>query len=1519
MDKSESPKKAGSRSRAGSRGSSSKSPRRATTKFLVVGIGASAGGVTALEDFFTNLPGKPSIAFVVVTHLSPEHESNLAPIIQKHTAMPVIQISETVPVRPGTVYVIPPAKQLSMDDGHIELSDLETSRSDRAPIDFFFRTLAETHTEWSAAIVLSGSGADGSVGLPRIKEMGGLTLAQDPDQAQYNQMPKNAIATGFVDEIMPVERMGQWLLNYNQNRHKIELTGPAPDEDTSGEGDGIDADNVLSRGDTLLEILALLRARTGHNFALYKRSTLNRRIERRMQVNDLHKLTDYLAFLGSHQAEVQALLRDLLISVTNFFRDREVWENLETNVIPVLFQGKDSVDSVVRVWVAGCATGEEAYSLAILLHEYASRLTMPPKLQIFATDLDENAIAVAREGSYPETIALDVSPDRLRQFFNHTGRRYRVHKEVRETILFAAHDLLKDPPFSRLDLVTCRNLLIYLNKDAQEQLLSLFHFSLKVEGFLLLGTSETADGLPQLFSGFDKKHHIYTRRTLPRFFQPVPVLPSAEHSEKSRPGEVIRRPVVPPAIVDKTVLPGELHQNMLEVYAPPSVVIDEKFDIVHLSDHAGRYMQFRGGEPSVNLIRVVHPDLRLDLRSGLYNAAQRGKANETRRIQVNLDGTERGVRLIIRPVKEPASLQGYILVIFDEIDETAEKEVLPASETISHGKPGSKNDEAEAFAHQLEEENEVLKSQLRTTVEQYETSLEELKASNEELQAINEELRSATEELETSREELQAVNEELLTVNQELKINVEEVSHVNSDLQNLMVSTDIATIFLNRQLRIKRYTPKVEQLFNIIPTDIDRPLAHLTHRLHYNGLVDDVEKVLRDLTPTQREVRTHDETWYLVRVLPYRTLEDRIEGVVLTFLDITERKHSEAALLESEERFRVLVNQATAGVCRVDLTSRLTFTNHKMAEILGFSDSELAGKSLFELTHSEDRADYRRLFDEMVANNQAFQIENRLTCKNGSTIWVSASVSPLRDSSGKTQSAVAVIIDISERKRIETDLRESEDRLQRALEIETVGVIFFRPEGPITSANQGFLRMSGYTEDDVKKGLVRWDIMTPPEWMPQSRHALEEFFSLGRTTPYEKEYIRKDGTRYWALFAATRVSDEEGVEYIIDITESKRAEQAVKESENRFRTLADLVPDLLWSNDPQGEIHWYNQRWLDYTGQTLEEAKGYGWLEVIHPDDHAQSLASFQHSINQGEPLNLEHRIRGKDGVYHWFLFQALPVRNEQGQITQWYGEATDIQEQRLAQADLEVRIRQRTAELEQLNNSLKDERARLAELSTRLMQVQESERRHLARELHDEIGQYLTGLKFMLDSIKLQEDQERARLLSNALSVVDDLAVRVRELSLNLRPSVLDDMGLLPALLWHIQRYTVQTGIEVDFRHRGLEPRLPSQLETTVYRLVQEALTNVARHAGVNKALVQVLVDDMVTIVIQDEGKGFNVAATLARHTSTGLSSMRERADLAGGTLNIESEPGQGTSLIAELPLPEPEEPHSPGREAPE
>ena len=836
-----------------------------TAPFPVVGIGASAGGLQALGDFFAHAPSNSGMAFVVILHLSPELASNAAAVLQRHTALPVAQVTESVLIEPNRIYVIPPDKQLEIHDGRLELVERELVEGRRVPIDAFFRSLADAYGPQAGAVILSGAGSDGTLGLKGIKEGAGVVCVQDPQEAEFDGMPRSAIATGLVDFVLPVAALPEVLHAFWRRAAAMPIRGV----------DAPDAEGVLQ------EIFAVLRARTGHDFSQYKRATVLRRLGRRLQVTGVTDLPAYLALLHTRADEVQALLQDLLISVTNFFRDPAAWAALEA-VIPRLFTGKSSGDQL-RVWVPACATGEEAYTVAMLLMDYADTLAQAPSIQVFATDIDEDSIAQARQGIYPEAIAGDITPERLKRYFRLDHGNYSVRKDLRERVLFAPHNLLRDPPFLKVDLITCRNVLIYLNRAAQDQVLQTFHYSLCPDGLLLLGSSESVDGMPNLFTAIDKQARLFQRRNLPA----VPPLLAASSLPT-------RRTSAPPAARSEEASSlSDLHQQLLADHAPPSVIANQDGEIVHLSRGIGRFLQFDEGVPSHNLLQVIHSDLRVDLRAALFAARQEQSSAAARRVPVTLDGVVRLVDLVVEPIRTPEWAQGYHLVLVNDAGVAGESD--PATGAA-----------ADDQVRQVEADLQRTREQLRGMVEQYETAVEEQKSANEELQAINEELRAASEELETSKEELQSVNEELTTVNLELRHKVDEVSQAHNDLQNLIASTQIGTLFLDRRLRIKRYTPGVDGIFNLLPTDLNRPIAHVTHTLAYDRLTADAVQVLETSQGITREVRSSGGQWYLVQMLPYRTDDNRIDGVVLTFVDITERKRIE------EEREQLLVEAEQA-------------------------------------------------------------------------------------------------------------------------------------------------------------------------------------------------------------------------------------------------------------------------------------------------------------------------------------------------------------------------------------------------------------------------------------------------------------------------------------------------------------------------------------------------------------------------------------------------------------------------------
>jgi two-component system CheB/CheR fusion protein len=899
--------------------------------FPIVGIGASAGGLNALREFFEALPAHTSMAFVVVVHLAPDHESNLASLLQKVTEMPVLEVTSATPIQPDHVYLIAPSLELTMVDDYLRVAPKRAEEGTRAAIDLFLRTLAEVHRERAVGIVLSGAGSDGSIGLSRVKEMGGITLAQDPVEAEYDSMPRSAMATGMIDFVLTAAEMPQRLMDIWLTTKQIRL--PAAGDDERDE-DGTDE----SAERALREIMVILRTRTGHDFRHYKRATVLRRIERRLQVNGITDLQAYRDHLHLHQEETQALLQDMLISVTNFFRDKEAFDMLERDVLPQIFDGRGEQERI-RVWSVGCATGEEAYSLAMLLQERSLKVPERVSFQVFATDIDERAISFARTGLYPDSILADVTPARVRQFFTKDAAHYRIKKELREHMLFAHHNVLSDPPFSRLDLICCRNLLIYLDREAQIEILKMFHFALRPGGVLFLGSSESADSVSSMFSVIDKRNRIYRANMAVRGDTPMPVAISGTTS--SRP---VVATVQPPG--RRRLSFGDLHQRLVEQYAPPSVLVSRESEIVHLSDRAGRFLQYSGGEPSHNIVAAVRPELRLELRTAIYQALHTNRSVEARRVRIERDSRSYFVNMTARPVHDPEANADFVLVLFDEVEDS-----MGGAETVSA------DAQKDPIISQLERELQRTKDQLQSTIEQSETSTEELKASNEELQAINEELRSATEELETSKEELQSINEELTTVNAELKSKVEETGKINDDLQNLIAANDIGTIFVDRNICIKRYTPRATDVFSIIPSDIGRSLLDITHRLEYDKLADDAAEAFDSLRLIERELKSNDGRWYLARFVPYRTTEDRIDGAVLSFIDITGRRQAEDRLREGERRMRIVAEGTKDyAIITFDDEGLITSWNAGAERIFGYTETEMIGQPADLLSTEEDRA-----------------------------------------------------------------------------------------------------------------------------------------------------------------------------------------------------------------------------------------------------------------------------------------------------------------------------------------------------------------------------------------------------------------------------------------------------------------------------------------------------------------------------------------------------------------------------------
>ena len=845
--------------------------------FPIVGIGASAGGLNAFEAFFAGMPADtdPGMAFVLVQHLAPDHNSLLTDLIRRYTRMQVAEVEDGMAVANNHTYIIPPGRDMAFANGRLQLLDPVLPHGQRLPIDFLFRSLADDQGERAIGIVLAGTGSDGSAGVRAIKGAGGMVMAQDPDTAAYNGMPRSAIATGLVDYVLAPQEMAAQLIAYSQQSFKRPLQAAQSNDP-----------NALNK------LFILLRAHTGHDFSQYKPTSIWRRLERRMAIQQITTANEYIQFAQQAPAELSALFRDLLIGVTGFFRDPEAFDALAEQVIPQLFAGK-SADSLVRVWVPGCATGEESYSIAMLLAEQQARLAKPFRFQIFATDIDSEAIATARAGQYPASIASAVSPARLARFFvagaeTEAGQpaTYTISKALRELVIFSEQDIIRDPPFSHLDLISCRNLLIYFNGDLQKTLANLFHYALNPGGYLFLGTSESASEHPTLFCSVDRKAKLYQRREATpnhqyRVLEQLPSPPPA--SERAAPGPARSAPA--PTAREAT------EQGLLAEFDAIGILVDRQGDVIYihaLSQRPGWYLEPAHGEiQHSNLLRMARPGLQEPLAAKLHQAVKTGQRQDLAKVSVQVNGGSKRVDLVVIPLADisltPVPSTPQYLVILKPAGDPPE-----AAPLLTAGQDAAAPDvpDPDARIAALEAALRAKEEYLQSTTEELNTANEELKSSNEEMQSINEELQSTNEELETSKEELQSVNEELTTVNTELENKIAELSRANDDMTNLLAGSGIATVFVDHGLDILRFTPTATNIIHLIPSDVGRSIGHIVTKLvDYPNLVGDIQQVLDTLIPCRRQVATVEGKRFLMHIQPYRTQDNVIEGAVLTFVE----------------------------------------------------------------------------------------------------------------------------------------------------------------------------------------------------------------------------------------------------------------------------------------------------------------------------------------------------------------------------------------------------------------------------------------------------------------------------------------------------------------------------------------------------------------------------------------------------------------------------------------------------------
>lgn len=959
----------------------------------IVGIGASAGGLEALEQFFDCMPSDTGMAFIVVQHLSPDYKSLMAHILSKNTRMRIQEAEDGMRIEANHVYLNPPRKNLTLANGYLHLVDSLPKPGLHLPIDIFFRSLAAVCGPRAISIVLSGTGSDGSRGIKAVKEAGGLVIVQDGQSAKFDGMPNSAILTGNVDWVITPQQMAEKLMEH------VGVKSEAPPEPGN-----------LTVTITIEQYIQLIfdkiKQESGIDFTYYKRNSVLRRIERRMTMNNVQTISDYLTYLEKNKGELQALRKDLLIGVTNFFRDPQAFESLYEKVLPALFLNRP-VDKEIRVWVAGCSTGEEAYSVAILLRKYIDTLNMPYSVKIFATDLDKESIEYASQGIYSESIIPHLSNQDVERYFIRDSGVFQISKDIRKMIIFAPHNIIKDPPFINLDLATCRNMLIYLQPEMQFKVLSLFHFALTPEGYLFLGPSETIGRFSNQFEPLDRHWNIFSHRNAKQLSAPD-LMDSHNRFNQHLPGSRHDRVVSSIREQHEQKKTDALHVVLSEEHISPCLIIDQNNDVVHLSGKVNEYLMLAQGKPSWNLFKMLDSTLSVAISTAILKVRREKQQVVYRALKVTTKQGQRLVDLKIRPFSlTHNAYQKHILVLFEELEEQAPG-VLPLD-------PVDMETTVSLRIMELEHELQQAEERLQATIEELETS-------NEELQSTNEELVAANEELQSANEELQSVNEELVTVNTEFQFKIQELTDLNNDMNNFLVSTRIGTIFLDKRMCIRRFTPAITKEINLMEVDYGRPIEHISHQFKHDTLVEDAQNVLQTLIPLEREIQSKTGNWYSMRILPYRTEDNFINGVVLTFVDITTLK----GVNEELTKLSYAIEQSPSITIITDITGAVEYVNPQFTAITGYELEEVVEQKLESLSLWEETADGFSGMLKTVTSGEAWTGELKSRSKNRDFYWELAKIIPIKNDKGEIIQFLKLSEDMTERKQAEEMLRKTE-------------------------------------------------------------------------------------------------------------------------------------------------------------------------------------------------------------------------------------------------------------------------------------------------------------------------------------------------------------------------------------------------------------------------------------------------------------------------------------------------------------
>jgi|CXWL01.1.fsa_nt_gi two-component system CheB/CheR fusion protein len=1452
--------------------------------FSIVGVGASAGGLDAFTQLLKGLPDDTGMAFVLVQHLAPSHPSALAEILSRATKMPVTEVQGEPEVEPNHVYVIPPDRSMIIVSGALQLLPRE-GRGAHHPIDQFFRSLAEELQHRAIGVVLSGTANDGTLGLEAIKASGGITFAQDAT-AQHEGMPKSAIASGSVDFVLPPSEIAKEIVRIGQHPYTVPEGRTDPPEDKP----------------SLVQVVQILHQATGVDFTHYKFNTLYRRITRRMVFQKMTSLRDYVPYLRHNAGEVDALYQDILINVTSFFRDPESFEALKTQVFPVLIKNRSPNDPV-RLWTLGCSTGQEAYSLVMAFTEAANAVGSTTPIQLFATDHNAAGIEKARAGIYSKDIAQDVSPERLRRFFTEVDGSYRISKTIRDSCVFSRHNVLADPPFSRIDVISCRNLLIYLEPVLQQRVMPLMHYALKPSGCLWLGGSETIGNHRNLFQVQDAKHKIYVKKPgstpgyghfqlpqagVPRVaFAPVGARPN-ESAELQREAD--------------RVLSGK--------FAPPAVLVSADLEILQFRGETGPYLAPAPGKASLNLLKMLREGLMVAVRAAVLRAGKEGITVREEGLKVRSNEGYEDVAVEVIPLRGQGAKEGSFLVLFESSQDHRPR---PATRSpLADGRETAEREMTENDSARVAQELAATREFLQSVIEQQEAANEELQSANEEVQSANEELQSTNEELETSKEEIQSSNEELATVNDELNNRNAEMNRVNNDLVNLLGSVQMGIVMLGPDLRIRRFTESAERSFNLISTDVGRPLADIKSNLDLNPdeLDASLRQVLETLTVKELEVRDKRGAWYSLRVRPYRTLDNRIDGVVVLLVDVDVMKRAELATAQ----LAAIVNSSEDAILSQDPEGVVLSWNKGAENLFGYTAGEIIGETADRLIPAGVRVEFSQALERVYRGEVLQSYETVGLRKDGTLREVSFSLSPILDAQGRIKGAARIARNITERKRAQQALIESHARFESLFNNSPTGISLVDADFKVRLMNRPSLAVFGALENLIGRDFgevihILWPPEVASDVLERFKHTLLTGESYSVPEFNEERYDRKVREYYdWQIHRIGLPDGRFGVVcYFVDISARVLAEQSLRQGENRLRFIMESIPQKILTATPEGAVDYYNPQWFEFTGLTFDQIKDSGWKQFIHPDDLGESVRAWENSMATGEECILEQRFRRADGEYRWHLSRTVAMRDPQRKVSMWIGSNTDIHEQ----WEAANRLRRYAAETSEANHQKSEFLAMLA---------------HELRNPLAPIGNALQILQS--PDTKGKADAPVVAMLEQQVSqmvrLVDDLldASRISLGRIELRFGHIELTSLVSNAADVVRPLCKSLGHELTLNL----PEGPIYLKADPTRLTQVVgnLLNNACKFTPNGGSIWVSVeceDKLAVIRVRDKGVGIaeaqlrrifdlfmQVDTSLERSAGglgIGLTLVKRLVELHNGTVEVHSAGlGQGSEFVVRLPI---------------